>query len=383
MKIRKSLLSMLLLVVMLLSVFGGTTFAAGAPSDAKYSNQTFLVNGQKLEFDAYNIGGSNYIKLRDLAAAIKGTELGFNVGWDNQKSVINLEAGKAYNPLTTDLKKGSGQIVSFQTNKSPIYKDGKEVKLNAYTINNANYFKLRDLCSVFGIEIGFDEVAKTVIVNSDKKSAAPVSITSTFKVINNTGVDIYSLFITPSIQEDWSENILDNVVLTNNTYVDVDFIFTADALVWDIQIMDKDNNPIELYGLDFTNCSTDGGTIVLTYDSKTGIGEAEAFSAIRLPVTVTNQTGVDIVNLFMTPANQDNWGNNLIEGILKDTLIVNYVLVIDHATLVWDLKVSDSEGNEVEFIALDFSDVNAVNGANVVLKPGTDEGTFTATVMSK
>ncbi len=54
---------------------GGTAYAAGLMAEP--SNQTFFVDGQQVQLQAYSIGGSNYVKLRDV-----GETVGFNVYWD-------------------------------------------------------------------------------------------------------------------------------------------------------------------------------------------------------------------------------------------------------------------------------------------------------------
>ncbi|MGO4119405.1 hypothetical protein ACEQ6C_40435, partial [Rhizobium ruizarguesonis] len=63
------------------STDGGSTVSnkpetlSAAPTDSKV-----LVNGKTISFEAYNINGNNYFKLRDFAAAVNGTEKQFEVG---------------------------------------------------------------------------------------------------------------------------------------------------------------------------------------------------------------------------------------------------------------------------------------------------------------
>lgn len=58
-------------------LFGGTTaYAAGIVAEPSW--QPIYVDGQKVAMTAYNIGGNNYVKLRDI-----GQQVGFNVYWDN------------------------------------------------------------------------------------------------------------------------------------------------------------------------------------------------------------------------------------------------------------------------------------------------------------
>ena len=47
-------------------------------------------------------------------------------------------------------------------------------------------------------------------------------------------------------------------------------VIGADDLKWDLMMVDSEGTEIELYGLDFTECSTEGGTIVLEFDGTNG-----------------------------------------------------------------------------------------------------------------
>lgn len=50
-----------------------------------------LVNGEKKSFDAYNIAGNNYFKLRDLGQAFD-----FGVGWDGEAQTISIDTSAGY-----------------------------------------------------------------------------------------------------------------------------------------------------------------------------------------------------------------------------------------------------------------------------------------------
>ena len=77
-----------------LGVFAGQTLcgpAAQAATNltATLSNQPIYVDGQRVSMTAYQIGGNNYVKLRDVGEAV-----GFNVYWDG--SAVQVESGKPY-----------------------------------------------------------------------------------------------------------------------------------------------------------------------------------------------------------------------------------------------------------------------------------------------
>lgn len=68
----------------------------GVGTQATPTSSKVLVNGNEVAFDAYNINGNNYFKLRDVANVINGSEKQFEVTWDGSKNAINLISNKAY-----------------------------------------------------------------------------------------------------------------------------------------------------------------------------------------------------------------------------------------------------------------------------------------------
>jgi hypothetical protein len=134
-----------------------------APTSSKV-----MVNGKAVEFEAYNINGNNYFKLRDLALAVNGTDKQFGVEWDGQKNAINLASNTPYIVVGGELSKGDGNAKEGILSTSAIYKDGNEISLTAYNINGNNYFKLRDLAKEFDIGVAWDGANNAVIIDTSK-----------------------------------------------------------------------------------------------------------------------------------------------------------------------------------------------------------------------
>jgi len=130
------------------------------------TNSKVLVNGKEVSFDAYNINGNNYFKLRDLATVVSGTEKQFEVEWDNEKNAINLVSDKPYTVAGGEMSVGDGKEKTGNLNTAKIYKDGEEVELTAYNINNNNYFKLRDIAQAFNIGITWDNLTMTIGIDT-------------------------------------------------------------------------------------------------------------------------------------------------------------------------------------------------------------------------
>lgn len=133
---------------------------------AKYTNSNVVVNGTATEFEAYNIDGNNYFKLRDFAKVVSGTDKQFDVTWDGEKQEINLISNKAYTVAGGELVKGDGIDKTATLYKNGLLKDGANVQINAYTINNNNYFKLRDLCQMFNIGVTWDATTNTIGIDT-------------------------------------------------------------------------------------------------------------------------------------------------------------------------------------------------------------------------
>lgn len=125
-----------------------------------------LVNGSSVSFDAYTVNGNNYFKLRDLAKVLSGTGKQFEVTWDGTKYVINLVSGSPYTVVGGEMAAGDGKTKQAAVNSSPIYKDGVQVSLTAYTINGNNYFKLRDLGQVFDFGVTWDGATNTIRIDT-------------------------------------------------------------------------------------------------------------------------------------------------------------------------------------------------------------------------
>lgn len=159
---KRLLCKALLTTVVLSSIVGTTAFSETAvPTDS-----TVLVDGQKIEFNAYNINDTNYFKLRDLAFILRGTANQFDVGYDPTIDSIFLTSNKAYTIVGGEMQKGECNVEEASATDSKLIKDGAEVTVEAYNINDNNYFKLRDLGEEFGFDVDYDEATNSILINT-------------------------------------------------------------------------------------------------------------------------------------------------------------------------------------------------------------------------
>lgn len=127
-----------------------------------------LVNGKQTPFDAYNIYGNNYFKLRDLAYSISGTGKQFEVSWDGATNTIALTSGKAYTVVGDEMAAGGTGNRHASRTTSKILLDGKAAAFTAYNIGGYNYFKLRDIGQALDFGVTWDSASQTVAIDTSR-----------------------------------------------------------------------------------------------------------------------------------------------------------------------------------------------------------------------
>ena len=101
-----------------------------------------------------------------LAKILNGSEKQFEVTWNSEAKAIELVSNTPYTEVGGELAAGDGEEKEAALNSSTIYKDEVEVELLAYTINDNNYFKLRDVAEAFDIGVTWDGLTKTVGIDT-------------------------------------------------------------------------------------------------------------------------------------------------------------------------------------------------------------------------
>lgn len=162
----KKKISLLLVVLMLVTLMPMSM--AVSEERSMESSQKFTVNGEEVHIRAYIINGKNYLRLRDAAAALKGTKAQFQVDYDKEKNLVMIETNKPYEDLS-NTKIYSSQKKLWATMKDmDILFNGKEKKLKSAFIIDTNYIELRDLAKLMGFDVSYDAPTKTVAITSDK-----------------------------------------------------------------------------------------------------------------------------------------------------------------------------------------------------------------------
>jgi hypothetical protein len=98
-----------------------------------------------------------------------------------------------------------------------------------------------------------------------------------------------------------------------------------------------------------------------------------AFTAAQNPVLdfkLVNKTGVDIKSVYISPADVNEWGDDIMEqDILEDGAEVDLEFHPEETATKWDLKVEDDEGDAIVWENLDLSKINVLTLKIVDGKP--------------
>lgn len=131
---------------------------------AALSTQKVTLNGTASALQGYFIDGSNYYKLRDLAAILAVTGSKFNVTYDAGKGIIEILPGKAYEKSGSDLSALSAAVKSVKAGSQGITAKGEALSIEGYNIDGYNYYKLRDIVIHIDCSVDYNEKDNTVIL---------------------------------------------------------------------------------------------------------------------------------------------------------------------------------------------------------------------------
>ena len=131
------------------------------------SPQNLMVDGRAVQCEKYNIDGSNYFKLRDIASLLMGTPAEFGVGYDPEANSIIVVPGMPYEPVGGELVVGEDKsATAVPSSQSLWFLDAPADGLSVYNIGGNNFFKLRDLGSLLGFTVDYDAATNTAVVLS-------------------------------------------------------------------------------------------------------------------------------------------------------------------------------------------------------------------------
>lgn len=164
---KKLLIALVVIFILMLPC----AYAADFTETAQPTAAEVTVNGETVDFCAYNLYGSNYFMLRDVAMALMGTEKSFSVTYYPISGDIYISEYMEYEPIGTEFQQSAEASPEAIFSVQDISRRGEGVLAEAnavdytlvgYNINGSNYFKIRDIARIFDFYVGYEDGHITV-----------------------------------------------------------------------------------------------------------------------------------------------------------------------------------------------------------------------------
>ena len=160
------------------------------------TTQAVTVNGEKVDFEGFNIEGFNYFKLEDVAAAVDK-----NVTFDGKTFTIEEAPAEETTAPTTTAPTEETTATTAPTTTAPTeettattapteateataetteeapaeeeaaVEEGTEettdVEYSSIEVEGVEYFKLRDLADIIGFGVDYDAATSTVVITTE------------------------------------------------------------------------------------------------------------------------------------------------------------------------------------------------------------------------
>lgn len=146
-----------------MTLYGKWTPLSSTAAGTGQSSQAITFNGAPIQLEAYTLaadengGDVTFVKLRDVAQVLDGSEDQFNVEWKN--GAIYVSGKSAYTAKNgTELQPIVVNTTAYAQNTSPVLFDGQMKPLESIVITDINggghsFFKLRDLAAAIGFTV--------------------------------------------------------------------------------------------------------------------------------------------------------------------------------------------------------------------------------------
>lgn len=124
----------------------------------------FNIANEKISVTTVKYKDENYIKLRDFASLCKDRLVDFSIAYKDGKILIDSKG--FYDELKDDLSLLK-DLKGYKVAKTNIYVDGKAQSLSSINIKDYNYFRLRDLCEIFKVDVSWEEKTKEILLSKN------------------------------------------------------------------------------------------------------------------------------------------------------------------------------------------------------------------------
>lgn len=141
--------------------------------NANISSQCVELDGTPSDISAYNIDGSNYFMLRDLAQLLNGSAAQFSIAANDNDYSIHAQTGESYTSKGGEMSELNLRISSIKPSHWKLFVNGTEVPAASYYIDGSNYYRIRDISRALGFQVDYDSVHDQILIWSAWNPVVP------------------------------------------------------------------------------------------------------------------------------------------------------------------------------------------------------------------
>lgn len=130
------------------------------------TTQRVTVNGEAVVCDIYNIDGSNYFKVRDIAYLMNGTGSQFGISYNETTQAMIITTGAPYYPIGGEMEIGADLSGTAKSCEHTFIIDSLVAYFSAYDIGGDCYLKIRDIASAVGFDVAYDAETHSILITS-------------------------------------------------------------------------------------------------------------------------------------------------------------------------------------------------------------------------
>lgn len=123
-----------------------------------------LVNQKEMVVNFNTIMGKDYIRLRDFASVVSGTEAQFEIKYDSKTNTVNIIKGGVYTSVGNEMLLDNNERYITKKSNYHIAVDGTAVEVQCYTIDGDLYFDIEQLSQILGMTAQKKQDGKGYIV---------------------------------------------------------------------------------------------------------------------------------------------------------------------------------------------------------------------------
>lgn len=165
-------------------------------------------------------------------------------------------------------------------------------------------------------------------------------------IINKTGFDLYNIYVSPTGMEDWSDDLQPFDVILKDSYRILDLKSYNGEFLFDFRFVDVDGDEYIKKNVDLNLHRK----VLVTLDDLSYILDAEQVGRQDVwVVSVRNNTGGTVQELYISPHASNSWGGNLLENDFMENKSTRQFYMSGREEFIdYDIRMDSRDGKFVQ-----------------------------------